>query len=186
MDCRANGGHHDAGGQSACAREPEKAATGADGDDDERDLDPFHEHDLERGQAADPVEPMRLSPPGFAQFARLPREGGVLVVQGDDSDRAQDRLAQPAQAEQEREHADNELQAANGNDAHQRPEDGDDQRKRDESGRGAGERRAPATRKSDSQHDGQRLDRLNERGGERGARDRNDRRQVRHCESVRS
>ena len=49
VDRRANGRHHDAGRQSACARQPEKAAPRADGDDDERDLDPFHEHDLERG-----------------------------------------------------------------------------------------------------------------------------------------
>ena len=130
--------------------------------------------------------PCACSPPGFAQFARLARKGGVLVVQGDDSDRAQDRLAQPAQAEQEREHADDELQGADWNDAHQRPEDGDDERKRDESGRRAGQRRAPAARKSDGKHDGQRLDRLNEGGGERGARDRNDRRQVRHRENMRS
>ena len=100
--------------------------------------------------------------PAFAQFARLPREGGVLVVQRDDPDRAQNRLAQPAQAEQEREHADDELQRADGNEAHQRPEDGDDQRKRDERGRGAGQRRAPAARESDGEHDGQRLDRLDE------------------------
>ena len=59
------------------------------------------------------------SPPlGFGQFACLALKGGVLVMQSDDSDRAQDRLAQPAQAEQEQQDADDELQGANWNDAH--------------------------------------------------------------------
>jgi hypothetical protein len=94
------------------------------------------------------------------------REGGVLVVQGDDADGAQDRLAQPAQAEHEQQDADDELQATNWDHAHQRTEDGNDQCKRDKSSRGAGERRAPSARESDSKHDGQRLHRLNEGGGE--------------------
>ena len=45
--------------------------------------------------------PRRLPRAASAQFARLARKGGVLVMQSDDSDRAQDRLAQPAQAEHE-------------------------------------------------------------------------------------
>ena len=107
-------------------------------------------------------------------------------MQRDHPNGAQDRLAQPAQAEQEQQDADDELQGVEWNDAHQRTEDGDNERQRGKRGRRAGQRRAPAARESDGKHDGQRLDRLDEGGGERGAGDRNDRRQVRHCESVRS
>ena len=58
-----------------------KAARRADRDDDEHDFNPFQQHRLERGQAGDPVEPLRLPPRGFRQFARLALKCGVLVVQ---------------------------------------------------------------------------------------------------------
>ena len=110
--------------------------------------------------------PCALAAFGFGQFARLARKGGVLVVQSDDPDRAQDRLAQPAQAEQEQQDADDELQGADRNGAHQRPEDGDDERERRERSRGAGQRRAPAARKSDGEHDVSASTASTKRGGE--------------------
>ena len=145
---------------------PRSRATGANRDDNEHDLDPLQQHGLEGGRAGDPVQPVRPPLWGFGQCARLAREGGVLVVQSDDSDGAQDRLAQPAQAEHEQQDADCELQGTKRNGAQQRPEGDDDQRKRRQRGRGAGERRAPAAREPDGEHDRQRLDGLNERGDE--------------------
>ena len=162
MDCRAYGRDRDTGRQRARAREPKKPATRPDGDDNERDLDPLQQHGLEGGRAGDPVQPVRPPLWGFGQCARLAREGGVLVVQSDDSDRPQDRLAQPAQAEHEQQDADRELQGVKRNGAQQRPEGDDDQRECGQRGRGAGQRRAPAAREPDGEHDGQRLDRLDE------------------------
>ena len=87
-------------------------------------------------------------------------------MQSDDSNGAQDRLAQPAQAEHEQQDADRELQGMKRNGAHERPEGDDDQREGGQRSRGAGQRRTPAAREPDGEHDGQRLDRLYERGDE--------------------
>jgi hypothetical protein len=46
------------------------------------------------------------------------------------------------------------------------PEDGDNERERYERGRRAGQSGTPAAGEADGKHDGQRLDRLNERRGE--------------------
>ena len=120
MDRRANDRNHDTGRQRACARQPEQAAPCPDGDDDECDLNSLPEHDFECGYAAYPVESIDLSPLRLRSI-RVSRVGkaGVFVMQSDNSDRPQDGLTKPAQAKQERERADDELQRADWNDAHQ-------------------------------------------------------------------
>ena len=74
------------------------------------DLDPFEQNGLEGGRPGNPVEPVRSPPLSLGEFARLARKRRVLVVQSDDADRAQDRLAQPAQAEEQQQDADDDLQ----------------------------------------------------------------------------
>ena len=61
-----------------------------------------------------------------------------------------------------------------------RPEGGDDERERGEGGRRAGQRRPPAAGEPDGEHDRERLDRFDERCGERRSGDRHNRGQVRH------
>ena len=97
--------------------------------------------------------PLRL----LAQPGGLVGKGERLVMQRDDADAAQDRLAQPAHAEQEEQKADRELQRAQRHEAEQRPEGHDDQRQQHETGHGAERGRLPAAHGPNRKHDRERL-----------------------------
>ena len=109
-------------GEGAEARRQQQAAAGgADGDDDEHDLDALEHDDLERGRDPDPV-PAARRPPVAAQRLRLAGEGGRLVVERDHAGRAQDRLPEPAQAEEEDQRPDRELHEPERDAGQRRPE----------------------------------------------------------------
>jgi hypothetical protein len=97
-----------------------------------------------------------------------------LVMQGDHADRAQDRLAQPAQAEQNEQEADDVLQHMDRYQAKKRTEDGDERRQGDEGCRRAEEGGAPALDEADGEHDREGLHHLDERSEKRGGQRRYD------------
>jgi hypothetical protein len=114
----------------------------------------------------------------LAQFCRLGGECGGLIMQRDNARRAQDRLAQPAQAEQQEQDADDELQRMQRDTIEQRSEREDDKRQHDQPGEDAESGWPPAAHDGDGQHDRQRLDRLDQRGQERGRNRRPNERQT--------
>ena len=89
---------------------PQKAAAGADGDDDEYDFEPFEQDPLECGQAGDPIERLVLPAGDRRQLGGLRRENRILVVQRDDARRSKNGLTQPSHPEQQQQNADDELQ----------------------------------------------------------------------------
>ena len=100
--------HADDGDQRRALRRrrPRRAAMpalrAAERDHDERDLEPFEQHALEGDRERVPVETGALAGAACGLGALL-REDRLLVVQGLVPARAQDRLAQPLQAEDEQE-----------------------------------------------------------------------------------
>lgn len=99
-----------------------KLARGADRDDDERDLKPFEQDSLEAGQPGQPIEPYRAAPRQYMQLRGLCLKNSVLIVQRDYSSGSQDRLAQPAHAEEQQQDANHHLQRAERHKPEQRPE----------------------------------------------------------------
>ena len=99
----------------------------------------------------------------------LGRERRLLVVQGDDARRAQDRLAQPPHAEQQEKHADHELEQVQRHAVEQGPERHDQQPEHAERRERSRHRGTPAPQGGDGEHDGEGLDDLDERGDERCA-----------------
>ena len=99
-------------------------------------------------------------------------KAAVFVVQRNIARGAQDRLAQPAQAEQQEQNTDGELQHIERHAVEQGAQRNDDDGEHQKPGNGAEARRPPAAHNNDGKHDGQRLDRLDQRGEKR----RNDRR----------
>jgi hypothetical protein len=85
-----------------------------------------------------------------------------LVVRRDHPRRAQDRLAQPADAEEQEENPDDELKRRDRDAAERGAEDGDEDDEEDRAGGGAEEGGAPAARGADGEHDRKRLDALDE------------------------
>ena len=87
-----------------------------------------------------------------------------FVVQRNESGGAQNRLAQPAHAEQEQQNADGDLQHVKRHAVEQRPERNDNQRQYGKPARGAPSTagRTPRTDR-DGEHNGQRFDRLDQR-----------------------
>src|SRR5205814_890742 len=73
---------------------------------------PLEQHALEGEREPVPVDSRPLDVRGALGFGELPREDRVLVVQGLVPARTQDRLAQPLQAEDEQERADDDPQPA--------------------------------------------------------------------------
>ena len=110
------------------------------------------------------VKPYRSMPGGrrrgAARGVELAREDRVLVVQRLEAAGAQDRLAQPLQAEDEQQAADDEAQHVERDYRQRRPERRDDRGERDDRGADAQQRRAPAVRRARGEHDRQRLDHL--------------------------
>ncbi len=125
MQDKSGDRHQAAGAERAGARRQEKSAAGTDRDHDEDDFQPLEQDRLEAREPGEPVE-------ARAVLAQLSGAGGKrrrFVVQRDDSRRAQDRLAQPAHAEEQQKDADDQLQKMERNTVEQRPEDRHDQRK---------------------------------------------------------
>jgi hypothetical protein len=152
---------------NAAAHGQQYAATGADRDDDEDHFKPFQQHRLEACETGQPVEPLLVSPRLFAQFCRFAGEGGCLVVQRNDSGRAQYRLAQPAHAEQQEQNANRDLQHIERH-AIKQPAQGDNNEREHEKARDRAETgRPPAAHDGDGKHDGQSLDRFDQRGQKR-------------------
>ena len=152
----ARGGSPDAGGD-------DQPATGPHGDHDEGDFQPFEDDGLERREAGDPVG-AGLPPVGLvAKRSALPGKDRVLVVQGNEAGGAQHRLAQPAQAEEQQEDADDELQKMKGDAVEQGTQRCDQQGEKPQAGQGAEDSGPPATQRADGEHDREGLDDLDQR-----------------------
>src|SRR5262249_6032646 len=136
----------DHGGDRAGDREWNAPLCAAEGEDDEGALEPLEQTALERDG-----EPVPADAGAPLALGREPRRGlalvdRVLVADGTPAARAQDRLAQPLEPEDEQQRADYEPQDLDRDDGERRPEGGDYHRE-DERGRDrAGERRAPNAR----------------------------------------
>ena len=104
----------DAGADRACGRERDVVGVEAEGDDDEDDLEALEEDALEGDDEAEPVEPELALGTGRAGGRKLLLEDRVLVVDGLETGGAENRLAQPLEAEDEKERADEELKEALG------------------------------------------------------------------------
>ena len=137
----------------------------ADGNDDEHHFDPFEQHRLEGGPARQIVGTTVIGLP--PQRGSLLGKGLVFVVQRDDADAAQDRLPEPAHAEQDQKHADHELQNGDRNQRQQRPEGQHQRRQNGQRQRSTRQRRAPAARHADGKHDGEGFDHFDEGRQER-------------------
>jgi hypothetical protein len=86
---------------------------------------------------------------------------------------AQDRLAQPLEAEREEQGADDEPQCPDRDVLKRRAEGRDDRSEHEARGADAKEGRAPAADDPDGKHDRERLDRLDGTGEERGEKEKN-------------
>ena len=108
-DC-AERHHRRSGGGRRPRRGGDVVRVQAEGDDDEHHLDALEEHPLERDDKREPVEAVaRLvvrAPRRLGLFSKLV----LLVVQRLQARRAEDRLAQPLQPEDQQERSDPELQ----------------------------------------------------------------------------
>ena len=119
------------------------------------------------------VKPYQSSPArcrrrGAPASCELAREDRLLVVQRLEAAGAQDRLAQPLQAEGEQQRADDEAQGVDRDDASAPAERGDDHARARASRPRPGERGAPAARDADREHDRERLDELDRAREKRG------------------
>jgi hypothetical protein len=99
-------------GTDACS--DDQIASRTDGDDHEHHFNALEHHRLEGGQTGDPIGVGLVPPCFFLKGHLLVGEGALFVVQRDDPGRSKDCLAQPAQAEQQKQHADAELQQVDG------------------------------------------------------------------------
>ena len=81
---------------------------------DEHHFKSFEKHGLEAGERSEPIEPRLVAAGLLAQFRRFGREGRGFIMQRDDAGGAQDRLSQPAHAEQQQQDTNRELQEMEG------------------------------------------------------------------------
>src|SRR5258708_4745610 len=102
----------------------------------------------------------------MAKMSRFGAEGGLLVVQRDDAGSPQDRFAQPAQAEQQKQRADDQLHDIDGDAGERRAEEDHYEEEHAEAKPGAEQGRTPAAHHTDGENDSQRFDELDERGEE--------------------
>ena len=84
----------------------------ADRDHDEDDFEPFEYHGIEGGGEGAPIVPVRRR--AARERGRLTLEDRSFVVKCDRAAVAQNRLAQPAQPEEEQQHAHDQLQRVDG------------------------------------------------------------------------
>src|SRR6266542_4607451 len=142
----------------------------SEGDDDERDLGALEQHGLVGDRGADPV-PFRLAQALRPELSELALVDELFVVQRDDAGEPEDRLAQPAHAEQQQERPDDALQEMLRHDRHQRDtQERNDDGERHHRAERPKQRRAPATGHADGEDDGRRLDELDGAGDEGGRR----------------
>jgi len=153
--------------QQARQHSQEQAAPArADRNHDEHDLKSFEEYGFEAGKRSEPIEPRLVPASLLAQLRRFGREGHSFIMERNDSRRAEDRLSQPAHAEQQQQDPDRELKEMQRDKIEQRAEqqhDEDEQHKASERSKPG---RTPAANSGDRQQDGQRLDGLNKRAKE--------------------
>ena len=102
----------------------------------------------------------------LAEFGGLAGKSRRLIVQGNDARRAQNRLAQPAHAEQQQQHPDGELQEMQRDVIQERAERDDDCRQQRKPANRAEPGRTPAANGGDGEHDRQRFHRLDQRSQE--------------------
>ncbi len=98
---KADRDNDQAGRERAEARSTKETSSYANGDDDEHDLQPFEHHGLEARKPGQPIEPRFVTTRLIAQLFRLGCEGYCLIVQRNRACGTQNRLAQPAHAEQQ-------------------------------------------------------------------------------------
>ena len=152
-------------GRRACDRRGHRVRVQPEGDDDEDHLEAFEEDALETDDEAEPVEAGLRLRTGAAGRLGLLAEGLLLVVQRLQPRRAEDRLAQPLQAEDEQQAADDELEQALREPVDQRvARDAGHAREEHERADRAGDGRAPAARQAHREHDREGLDELDGRG----------------------
>src|SRR5206468_2971780 len=119
--------------QDACHRRPgarwnQHMTDRTDGDDDEDNLQPLEHDGLEGGRDRDGV-PSDIARECFpAQSVGLLSEGFRLVVERDGAGRSQDRFAQPAHAEEQKQDPDHKLEHGDRDDAERRTKEGDKRR----------------------------------------------------------
>src|SRR5437588_248039 len=90
---------------SALIARPPPAAR-PDGDHDEDHFQSFEDHRLEACKRGKPIEPRLMAERLVAQFCRLGCKSHRFVMERNNSSGAQDRLSQPAHAEQQEQDAD--------------------------------------------------------------------------------
>src|SRR5262249_47259322 len=156
----ADSGDEHERGCSADRGERDRALRAAEGEDDEHDLEPLEQHALEREREPVPVHAGPLHVFGTARLLELAREDRILVMERLVAARAQDRLAQPLQPEDEQERTDDEAQRLDRDHRERRPERHDDDREHDRRRAEPCERGAPPARESRGEDDRERLHEL--------------------------
>ena len=156
---RCRGGACAGGGERDVVRvQPER-------DHDEDDLDALQEDAFEGDDEREPVEAIALLVARRSRGFRLLAELLLLVVHRLQPRGAEDRLAQPLEAEDEQQAADDELEQALREPVDQRvARDGGHAREEHERADRAGDGRAPAARQAHREHDREGLDELDGRG----------------------
>ncbi len=152
-------------------RQSEPPLGRAEGDDDEGDLEALEEHALEGDGERVPIHLPRAGERDGAGLPALTRERLRFVVQRLVAGGAEDRLAQPLQAESEQQGPHDEPQRPDRDVLQRRAERGDDHGEHHRRCADADHRRAPAADDPDREDDGQCLDRLDRGGNERGQED---------------
>ena len=149
-------------------RHADVAGGAAEGHHDEGHLQALQEDALEGDGEAWPVHRRGCRLAGLPQRRHLRRVDRLLVVQRLEAGGAQDRLAQPLQAEDEQQRADHQAQRREGNErGHRRPEDRDQRRQGQHRRADPQQGAPPAAGHAGGEDDGQRLDHLHRRGEER-------------------
>ena len=182
MNDESNADDQQASQDGAGAGRHERSATGAERDHDEHHFQSFEQHGLETRKSCEPIEPRLVAAGLFTQFRCLVGKRQRLIVERDHARRTQDRLSQPAHAEQEEQDSDDELKEMERNAVKDRSERHHNDRQYGKACERARAGRAPAANGGDSQHDGQRFHRLDQRSKERGRHGRpNQGQSVRHA-----
>src|SRR5256886_334365 len=157
----AESDHEQPGGDRANGCGGERGPAGrTERDHDERDLGPLEQDGLVCHKETDPIELLPLETLR-AELGHLALVDQLLVVDRDDAGETKDRLAEPAQTEEQQECADDAFQEELGDDGHDRDTEGrDDDRERQRCGESPKERRTPSARDPHGQDDRGRFDEL--------------------------
>ena len=140
----------------------QKATARANHDDDEYNFHPFEHHGFECRKTRNPVEVCLLAQCCALKLRLLFRKGVGFVVQGNDARPPQNGFPQPAQAEQEKENADHQLQSVERHLAQNGTKDQDDQGQHRQRRAGAEEGWTPPAHRGDSENDCEGLHHFNQ------------------------